>query len=188
MDVILKELEERILVKVTGNVYPDKESEWIPFVGRERQCLGNKIHRRVRDKFVVRAAELLGLESAKTMATPTTKELYHKEGTEKLSDEQRFLVRQVVGMLHYVQADYKLMQFTLRGIASEVEGATDMTLTRLRHLVRYLMGCKDEVAVLEPDSAAAWIEAWADSDWAGDRSSRKSVDCIVVKVYGSSST
>ena len=63
--------------------------------------MGNKILMRVKDKFVQRAAELLGLESAKTMTTPTTKEVYHKEGTNKLDDEEKRLVRQVVGMLHY---------------------------------------------------------------------------------------
>ena len=108
LDIILKELEERILVEVTGNMYPDKESAWIPFVGRERRRVGNKILMRVNDKFVQIVAELLGLESAKTMDTPTTKELYHKEGTNKLDDEEKHLVRQVVGMLHYIQGDYKL--------------------------------------------------------------------------------
>ncbi len=101
-------------------MYLDKESAWIPFVGRERRRVGNKILLRVKGKFVQRAAELLGLESAKTMATPTIKELYHKEGTNKLDDEEKHLVRQVVGMLHFIRGDYKLAQFTLRGMASEV--------------------------------------------------------------------
>ena len=52
------------------------------------------------------------------MTTPTTKELYHKEGTSKLDDEEKHVVRQVVGMLQYIQGDYKLAQFTLRLIAS----------------------------------------------------------------------
>ena len=57
LDIILKELAERILVKVTGNMCPDKESAWIPFVGRERRRVGNKILMRVKDKFVQRGAE-----------------------------------------------------------------------------------------------------------------------------------
>ncbi len=86
-------------MKVTGNVYPDKESAWILFVGCERDHVGGKILMRVKDKFVQRAAELLGVEGAKVMATPTNKELYHKEGTSKLSDEEEHLARHVVGML-----------------------------------------------------------------------------------------
>ncbi len=98
--------------------------------------------------------------------------------------EDKGLVRQVVGLLHYVQGDYKLAQFTQRGIATEVDNATHMTLTRLKHLVRYLVDCLDQVTVIEPDGSQDTIDIYMDSDWAGERQQRKSIDCIVVFVGG----
>ena len=68
---------------------------------------------------------------------------------------------------------------------AEIESATDMTMTRLKHLVRYLMSCKDHVTILEPNGDQTDVDTWVDSDWAGDRVDRKSLDCIVVKVYDS---
>jgi hypothetical protein len=46
-----------------------------------------------------------------------------------------------------------------------------------------LMSCKDHVTILEPNGDNGDIDTWVDSDWAGDRTDRKSLDCIVVKVY-----
>jgi hypothetical protein len=77
-----------------------------------------------------------------------------------------------------------LAQFALRGVAVEADKATEATMARLKHLVRYLLGCGGHVQVTKPDASKPLIQAWSDSDWAGDRATRKSVDCVVIKVYG----
>ena len=38
--------------------------------------------------------------------------------------------------------------------------------------------------MLSPDGNCRTIQVWCDSDWAGDRSTRRSVDCIVLRVLG----
>ena len=38
--------------------------------------------------------------------------------------------------------------------------------------------------MLSPEGSSRTIQVWCDSDWAGDRTTRRSVDCIVVRVLG----
>lgn len=70
-----------------------------------------------------------------------------------------------------------------RGLAAEVGKPTEAILARLKHLLRFLSGVNGHCNVLRPTKARV-ATAWSDSDWAGERSTRKSVDCVVLEVMG----
>jgi hypothetical protein len=184
LDRLVGELEELVLVKTTGRLQPGMRSEWVLFLGKDRMRDKDKLYTKPKSKFVKKAAQLLSLETAKPVEAPTTTALYHQESDGLLDDEMKSLLRQVIGVLHYVQGDYKLVQFALRGVAVEADKATESTMAKLKHLVHYLLGCGGHVQVTKPDASKPLIQAWSDSDWAGDRATRKSVDCVVIKVYG----
>ena len=184
LDQIMRELNEFVLCKEVGRLPAEGKSGWIPFLGRDRMRDGDKLYTRPKAKFILKAAELLGLRGAKPVEAPTSADLYHKESDTVLDDERKSVIRQVVGVLHYVMNDFKIAQFALRGLAVEVDKATEATWLRVKHLVRYLLGCAQHVQTMQPDRNKPCIQAWSDSDWAGERSSRKSVDCVVIKLYG----
>jgi hypothetical protein len=83
-----------------------------------------------------------------------------------------------------VLPDYRVCQFPLRGLATELSSPNEATWQRLRHLVRYLNGCLNEETRVAPSTTEDKIQIWVDADWAGDRESRKSIDCIVARVFG----
>ena len=77
--------------------------------------------------------------------------------------------------LELYHRDYKMAQLAMRGPACEVEAPTHATMDRLRHLVRYFFGAKLYQNMMTPGDKRL-ICVWSDSDWAGDRQSRRNVD------------
>jgi hypothetical protein len=61
---------------------------------------------------------------------------------------------------------------------------TAATVARVKHLLRFLSAEKNNETVLDGSIVSNPLKGWADSDWAGDRVSRKSVDCIVAEAFG----
>ena len=186
LEMIMRELREDVLLKETGRLPAGRgpNEEWVEFLGKRRKRVGSSLCSQPKPKFVDKAAYLLGLTTAKTVSAPTSSELYHREGGTPLEGDDKSLVRQVVGLLQYVHKDYRLAQLAMRGLATEVDAPTEDTMMRLKHLVRYLLRAKLDMNVLRPDGPKRSVTVWSDSDWAGDRKTRKSVDCVVVEVLG----
>ena len=118
-----------------------------------------------------------------------------KENDTALDPERCTLCRQAVGVLLYMQADEPASQFANRLLSTCV--------SLLRHLVGYLTFTNGHCICLEAKGIGQGIkvqtpgvnviEGYSDSDWAGDRKSRKSVSAAAILanghfIYGASRT
>eukprot|EP00971_Amphidinium_carterae_P208114 4129428-Amphidinium_carterae.1 len=93
-------------------------------------------------------------------------------------------LQSALGCLIYVRDDFRLAQFAIHHVSREVANAPDKTLAKMKRLVRFLVGVKNQEVVMKVESDSKPIQVYCDSDWAGNVFTRKSVDCIVLKYQG----
>ena len=84
----------------------------------------------------------------------------------------------------YVSVDRPDMQFATKTIMSSISKPSVLTEARLRRLGRYLVGHSVLEFVYEYQDGPAMITAYSDSDWAGDRESRRSTSASA-EMHGS---
>ena len=116
---------------------------------------------------------------------PTTQE--EKENwSEQLSPEDHYRYRKVVGMLRFVVSERPDLLFVVFLLSRDLNAPTGESWARLRRCGRYLRGTTDLWLMMVPDSnqGPARLVAYADSDYAGDRATRRSVSCAWVELDG----
>ena len=137
------------------------------------------------------------LKTKASKPTPCTQESQQVDNTHNLDQEQSASFRKCVGILLYVGQDRPGLQFAVRGLASKMSGPTHHSWKQLVHLVQYMSktegyhlvyrktprgisnlhqnirnGSFDFSTVAEKQEHL--LEVFSDSDWAGNKSSRKS--------------
>ena len=126
-------------------------------------------------------------KKARTTPEPTG----HDEDSPELVGEQRQRFATAVGVLLYMSGDRPDAQHCIRELASQLTRPTRTDYQKLEHLVLYLKGTSGYAihmprtwpgrSVLDPrdeDSQSTsedLLEVFTDSDWAGNRRTRKSV-------------
>ena len=127
------------------------------------------------DSHLKKLLELTGLNWKSTgRETPQTKDLTASEGT-VLSPEDSTLCRSIIGILMYLASDRPDIQFTVNELAGMMSKPTKETLEVAKHLTRYLLKTREYGLFF----TRSWNDSddlvvWSDSDWAGDKKTRKS--------------
>ncbi|CAE7538998.1 RE1 [Symbiodinium sp. KB8] len=107
--------------------------------------------------------------------------MYEAEAKVKAS-----VFRSCIGILMYVAADVPDLQHAIRMLSQYLAGPTEACMKALKHVVRYAKGTNGLCLGLEQtqaghgvkvqcDTGADALELFTDSDWASDRSTRKSI-------------
>ena len=94
-------------------------------------------------------------------------------------------VRALAARLNYIVADRMDVQYATKGVCKWMARPTIGAMSRLKRVVRYLTQAERmvwEMRATEEDNI--WIDAISDSDWAGDRASRKSTSGGILAVAG----
>ena len=120
--------------------------------------------------------EQLGLQGAHGVAAPSEETIrdLRRDGV-RVDDKLTTHHRSVIARANYLSLDRADTQFTTRTLSKMMSAPTEQAFKHLRHLGRYL--CR----VLELEILFHWSEdirtitVQSDSDWAGDRSDRRSV-------------
>ena len=146
-------------------------------------------------KHIQYLAELLGVakQAKKNTPLPTgTLPLFVQE--ELISDDQAALYRKCVGILLYISPDVPAAQYAIKTLASFCGKPNVGAWKCLRHLANYLFNSADHVLCLETagkgrghvtrSSTSHVLEVFCDSDWAGNKSSRKSTSAGVLMFDG----
>eukprot|EP00971_Amphidinium_carterae_P325273 6455455-Amphidinium_carterae.1 len=185
----LKKLSKEFWVKVEGELPAcSEEKQWQVFLGHERARIGSKLFRRPQKKYLATAARLMGLdvEESKGAATPITLESFSaQDDGQEVSAEEKKNLQAVVGCLIYIRDSYRMAQFTIHHVSRELQRPTSNTVSKIKRLIRYLISARHQEVVMDPsDYHGCQVQVFADSDWAGDLSTRKSVDCVVVRYCG----
>ena len=116
LKALQSKLEQSVMCVVNGKLAADQpvdNDNWCTFLGKVRRRVGNRLESKVKEKFVLKAAEVLDLMEANPVQSPTTAEIYHKESKEALDTTRHSHLRKVVGILQYAAPECKLAQFAL---------------------------------------------------------------------------
>eukprot|EP00971_Amphidinium_carterae_P348549 6490554-Amphidinium_carterae.1 len=188
-EATIERLRAEFWVKVEGELPASStEKDWQVFLGHERARIGMRLYRRPQQKYLATAAKLMGLdvETSKGAATPITPESMRlKDETQEVSAEEKKLLQAVVGCLIYVRDSFRLAQFAIHHVSRELQKPTSNTVNKVKRLVRYLISIQHQEVVMDPSGYhGCQVQVFSDSDWAGDLSTRKSVDCVVARYFG----
>ena len=131
-------------------------------------------------KYLDAVLELLGLEGAKDVPTPSV--LAHKEKLttgEMLSPGETTVYRQCVGGLFYYTQDRADAQYEVSVLGSMLGKPTQGSMIALKRLTRYLKGTRHFVNKLEldtdVDTHVTGLDGFSDSDWASSTDSTLSL-------------
>ena len=127
--------------------------------------------------------KLLGLEGAKPVPTPGVAS--HR--TAMSCSEESAKYRSSVGALLYYALDREDVQYEISCLGTCTKEPTEAGMCALKRVVRYLPGTKNAAirSEIRGRSDRAVIAGWADSDWAGDVSTRRSQSSGHIEIDGS---
>ena len=105
---------------------------------------------------------------------------------EPLSTAQHELYRKIIGSALYAANTTRVdIAYTVGMLARFVCAPTTVHLQAAKHLLRYLRGTMDHCLKFEDNGTNhLQITAYADSDWSGDKSDRKSTTGYIVQLNG----
>lgn len=145
----------------------------------------------VSDGWLIRAnpshvqvvAKRLGLETAKFAVVPLSEALRPsaEDSEEPLYDEWKSEYRSLVMTLLYASLDTAEVQFALRTVTTDMQEPSMKSSDILKKVTKYLKGVLEEGVWFPVVGKPDVLKVSTDSDWAGDRRTRKSTTCIVVQ-------
>jgi Reverse transcriptase (RNA-dependent DNA polymerase) len=128
-------------------------------------------------------------QTYKTPAAPGEIISKPTDDTEKVDGEMQRLYRSGVGMLLYlIKFSRPEISNAVREIAKVMDGPTQAHMKSLFRLVKYVIDTKHFGLVMMPEKPKienTWeLQAFCDSDYAGDRDGRKSISGFIIYVQG----
>jgi hypothetical protein len=106
------------------------------------------------------------------------------ENSEELDPESATGFRRVAARCNYLAQDRIDIGYAVKTICRDMSKPTELARKRLRRLGRYLIGRPRAVYKYKQVSSANVIDVYTDSDWAGDRATRKSTSGGILVVNG----
>ena len=131
---------------------------------------------------IVRA---MGMSSANPVTTPDERDDEEREGESAIIDESRITkYRSTVARANYMCIDRADIQHAVQGLCQHMQYPSEHQWRKLKRMARYLKG-KEQVIVKFPwRLPCSTVIALTDSNWAGDRKTRKSVSGGVLTIGG----
>ena len=120
----------------------------------------------------------LGLEGATGVAAPCMEEIRNLGDERKqswpVSEKDATKYRSIVARANYLASDRADAQYTVRMLSKGMASPTAADYRHLRHFGRYLIRMPHLVQLFPWGVDASAVIVQTDSDWAGDKESRKS--------------
>lgn len=162
----------------------------LKYLGSVRNYLGIQISRDEQGIFAIcqtqyieKIATEFQLENSKGSKFPIDPG-YHKLDDKNLLDTNN-VYRKLIGMLLYVSTNTRPDISAAVGIlAQRVSLPRNLDLTEALRIVRYLLSTKEEKLHMFDPKELIPLVAFADSDWAEDRTTRKSISGVICKIFG----
>ena len=117
--------------------------------------------------------------------TPVHPLMGEPDDSPPLSSVDATTFKSAVGILLYLSPDIPEAQFAIRGLSQYMASPTENSMKMLRHLSQYLLGAVNNGILIkkptnEVDLKRMTLNLYTDADWAGDKSSRRSVTAVCV--------
>ena len=157
---------------------------------RERKLVDGDLYIREDPKHVVGAARLMKLSQSVPVPTPLVDgdrndRVYEEgQGPAELEDKRAKRYRKVAGMLLYYGHGRGDLQFAIRLLCKDLRHPTEESWARLKRVVKYAYHTRGLWTWFRAGGDSTYLVVFTDSDWAGDKKSRKSVGCAVVTWNG----
>jgi Reverse transcriptase (RNA-dependent DNA polymerase) len=130
-----------------------------------------------------------GCQSYKTPGTPNQGIVPPGKDDLKISNDEQSIYRSVVGsLLHLVKHSRPDIANSVRELATCMDGANQAAYKEMKRLLKFVIDTRSYGLKMHPfkdRTKQKWVlTAYSDSDWAGDKSSRKSVSGYSVFLMG----
>ena len=122
-DAMLEDLGKHVLLKISEPLDEGSgEHDYRTFLSRLRSRDGARLYKRVSERFVLEAADGLGLRGATPARTPavTDKNKRAPKDDEELDSRERLLFRSTVGKLLWVQEDYAEATYEIKELSRQM--------------------------------------------------------------------
>ena len=185
---VIRLLGEHLLLKETGNL--NDEGTTIQFLGRTLRRAGDSVLFVVEENYYNRMFDEANVNPNRSATVPGTKPKDVAEEADLLSTEDHSLYRRIVGRLQWIVPLRPDIAFSTKELARRLTAPTTADMNAARQVLRYLVGTTHYVYALRPNARYEQIpklleiHAYADSDWAGCRLTRKSTTGVCLKLLG----
>ena len=103
------------------------------------------------------------------------------EDAEALDPQAAALYKRLVGVLLHVALDRPDVAYAVRLCCRRLRSPTLTSMTRVRRVIKYLHGTRDMELFFPFRGAVRELSLYADSDWAGNKETRKSSSCGIIR-------
>ena len=180
-------LSQEVLLKVEGELKPQTS---VNFLGRTLKHNGDSIDVSMNTAYVTDLLKLCGMENSKP-STTTGASTVSKIQPEPLDRNEHKKYRAIVGKLLWLALIRPDIAYATKELSRDLTAPTTESITKVKHLLRYIVGTKDHCqrlcpnVTLESSNCTLDLDCYVDSDWAGCRSTRKSTSGTVVQILNS---
>jgi hypothetical protein len=120
----------------------------------------------------------------KTPGTPSFNIIRPETEEQKISDEKQKIYRSAVGtLLYFVKHSRPDIANVVRELSKCMDYATEAAFKEMKRVLRFIISTKEFGLKIEPkiDNKLSWnLNVYTDSDWAGDKETRKSVTGFII--------
>jgi transposase InsO family protein len=153
------------------------------YLGIEISRSNDGVYSVCQTQYIQKIATEFQLEDSKGSKYPLDPGYHKLEDKNMLDSNNQY--RKLIGMLLYVSTNTRPDISAAVGILSQrVSKPRILDFTEARRIVKYLMFTKNEKLHMFNKSDPIPLTAYADSDWAEDRETRKSISGVICKVFG----
>ena len=126
-----------------------------------------------------------GMQNAKLVVTPAVNRNDDDDEDEEASAEEHRSLRHIVGKSQFLAPRRPEIAFATNRLAKSLTNPSKSDISASKLLLRYLRGTQDLGLKLQVQNrACSTLTVFTDSDWAGDRTTRKSVSLWVIMLDG----
>jgi hypothetical protein len=182
LDVLDEMLEESVMIKKLGRIGPGGDASG-RYLKRTIEWRAGQFVWKGDEKHVWAAAAALGFDSTtKPAETPGTKTTgaTMRNALDLLDEKGASLVASVGGTVNFIAIDRPECQYASKCVMAEIGAPTQLTLARLKRLVRFLIGAPVLEWYYPVQALPREVLVETDSDWAEDAVTRRSTSCIML--------
>ena len=185
LEVVRQQMENWYEIKFRGIMGSSSDDlKEVTILGRRLRWLNDQLEYEADEGHRTELLRATGLtENSNSRVAPAMKSQDDEKEEALLDDCTRY--RAAAARLNYYGQDRIDIQFAAKEVCKEMSTPTEGGLRKLKQVCRYLVSAKRLVWTMGTfEEEVLWIDVFVDSDWAGDRSGRKSTSGGVLSIGG----
>lgn len=136
-----------------------------------------------QSQYITKIAAAFQLEDSKGSVYPLDPGYHKLEDPHLLENNTEY--RKLIGMLLYVSTNTRPdISASIGILAQRVSTPRTLDMTEAKRVVKYLLSTKDIKLHMFNADEPATLKAYADADWAEDRTTRRSISGVICKAFG----